>query len=251
MDLVYLTNPKMVLLSNVTLEKQNGQYDLSGTSQDGNMQTYRLNKDTWDALEDQWSKEEDAFAQLKILPKTQIVMQISVNDQLAQSSVEKLAMSSRLSDNWQDMELQIDNMVYRIHDPLSSLTERGWKIQQTTYQAKKHQNLDAGKTLTLELENKNGLQMQVTVKNTTDQTQETTQAVITDLVVHRMNQGMHMMLADQLVLGWSSQEAVEESYGKPSKENEEQVVYEQDNKKLILVFSTQGILDEIHMSLPA
>lgn len=249
MDLVYISNPRMVLLSNVVLEKQNGQYDLSGTDQNGNIQTYRMNENTWNSLEQEWEDQKDIFAQVNILPKTQIVMDIHVDDHLSQSSIQKLVMENRLSDNWEDMQIQIDNMVYQLNEPLSSLTESGWTIQQSKYQAKKRENIDAGKTLELELENKNGLQMRVKVKNTTDQTIETSKASLVEITVHRMNQGMHMMLAKQIVLGWSQQSSIEKAYGEPKKEDKNQITYVSENKTLNLIVSKKNILDEIHMSI--
>lgn len=249
MDVASIQNPRTVLLSNVVLEKTKGEYDISGTDQDGHIRTYRINEDRWKTLYEKWDEKEDVFAQVKIFPNTQIVHSVKVEEYLSQSAIDKLAMTNRLSDAWQDMQIQIDNQVYTLQEPLSSLTQSGWSIQQTEYEAQKRANLEAGKSLELNLENKNGMQMLVTVTNTTDQTMETNQATITKIVVHRMNSGMHMMLAGKIVLGWSHQDTVKELYGEPTSSKEDQLQYQEENKTLNLTLSDQGVLEEIEMSV--
>lgn len=138
MDIASIQNPRTVLLSNVVLEQKKGQYDVSGTDQNGHLQTYRLNKTSWQKLDDTWGEDsEDVFAQVEIFPRTQIVCSIKVEKGLPQSLINKLSMNDRLSDSWQDMQLQIDNQVYVLNDPLSSLTQSGWTIQQSEFEAKK------------------------------------------------------------------------------------------------------------------
>ena len=79
MDIASIQNPRTVLLSNVVLEQKKGQYDVSGTDQNGHLQTYRLNKTSWQKLDDTWGEDsEDVFAQVEIFPRTQIVRSIKV-----------------------------------------------------------------------------------------------------------------------------------------------------------------------------
>ena len=113
--------------------------------EDGHIRTYRINEDRWKTLYEKWDEKEDVFAQVKIFPNTQIVHSVKVEEYLSQSAIDKLAMTNRLSDAWQDMQIQIDNQVYTLQEPLSSLTQSGWSIQQTEYEAQKRANLRSWK----------------------------------------------------------------------------------------------------------
>ena len=247
LDLPKITAPQTILLKNVEWDKKDNNHNISGIDQDGNPKTYHLNTSTYNALTEKWENKE-AFSTLKVLPYNQIVMSVQVDDHLSQKNIKNMVYPSEMSDDWQRLQVQINKKVYALNEPLSNFLDNDWVVDETSYESKQHENLEAGKSQDLLLTNRDGRQVALTVKNTTKETQEIAKASVVKIVLNNVDSGFYYVLPSDIVLGWSHDKEILKTYGEPKETKETEWLYDSENGSMRLVFTDQGILDGVTMS---
>lgn len=239
-DVLSLPTGRLVVLSQISVEQQsNGSY-ITGINQSGRVCQYVINDSTYDRLEDK----KDMYARLQILPYSSIVMQLDTAEHIAQKDIEKLISKTDLEKDYTSMQMQVDDSVYTLGDSVSAMLSDGWVIDQSEKEQQTYATLQPDQQRTMRLENKNGSQVVVTIKNISDTVQESEKAVIVQLDTKYANDGIRIVLPGQIALGWSSQDAVLSLYGQPKETKDEVLKYENDQVSLQLIFDDTGILQE-------